>query len=305
MYLISVFVANTISTSAIVDFCDCDDISKAFLLLMAEISKLLKGADFGTLKRALLHQRNTPGGVQFPDDLHQRFKTAQGFDKLLEELADSFYCSWVDLRLLEALVVSSGIREAKVLVDKYKATFFSIKLSEIMDKLHPKEKKVKEAYTAKVGSKIEKDPNEITVGDLSYYCTILESVIMDINSGTCVLEHLEKGCLEIQWLIPVHCRFHAYKSALNNRHKFGVIHLQYLHIAPYPPIYDPFTIQPTVLSTLLRLPKPIACKYFNYNLYVLLILCICLNTFPYCLNTLFDYPNTYIATCVIFMTGQL
>ena len=112
-----------------------------------------------------------------------------------------------------------------------------------------------------MGSKINKEPDEITVGDLSHYCAILESVIMDINNGSCMLEHVDTGCLEVHWFIPVHCRFHAYKSALNNRHKFCEIYLQYLHIEPYAPIYDLFTIQPTVLSTLLRSPKPIASKH--------------------------------------------
>ena len=264
IYLIFVFVVNTNNTSTTVNFSDYDDIPTAFLHLMAEISKLLKRADFVTLRRALLYQRKTPRGVQFPDDLHKRIKAAEGLDTLLDELAGTDYFTWVDLRLLDALIVSSGIHEAKVLVDKYKEAVFPRKLSEIIDKLLlPKEKEQKDAYTAKVGTKIQKEPDEITVGDLSRYCSILESVIMDINNGECVLEHLGKGCLEIHWLIPVHYRFHAYKSALNNRHKFSVIHLQYLYIAPYPPIYDPFTIQPTVLSTLLRLPKPIACKYFK------------------------------------------
>ena len=261
----SIFVVSSAATGIIansINFTDCDDISTAFLLLTEEIFKLLKRADFGTLKRALLQHRNTPSGVQFSDDLHQCIKEAQKLETLLDELVDSKYWSWVDLRLLDTLIVSSGIPEAKVLVNQYKKAIFPRKLSEILDKLPlPQQKEQKEAYTTKVGSKIQKEPDEITVGDLSHYCAILESVIMDINKGSCVLEHLDTGCLEIHWLIPTHCRFHAYKSALNNRHRFCEIHLQYLHIEPYPPIYNSFTIQPTMLSTLLQLPKPVASKH--------------------------------------------
>ena len=253
---------NGVASSGDIDFSDCDDIPSAFSLLTAEITKLLRRADFFTLRRAILQQRKAPRGVQFPDDLHQSIKTAQDLDTLLDLLSDSQYWSWVDLRLLKSLTMSSGIHEAKVLVSKYKEVIFSKKLSEVLDKMFmPQQKKYKEAYTTRVGSKIEKDPNEITVGDLSRFRTTLEKVIMDINNGSCVLENLDTGCLEIHWLIPIHCRFHAYKSALNNRHKFCDIHLQYLEIKPYPPIYDPFTIQPTMLSTLLCLPKPIVCKY--------------------------------------------
>ena len=252
---------NNVVSSSDIDFSDCDDIPSAFSLLTAEITKLLRRADFFTLRRAILQQRKVPKGVQFPDDLYQSIKTAQDLDTLLDLLADSQYWSWVDLRLLKTLTMSSGIREAKVLVNKYKDVIFSKKLSEVLDNMFmPQQKKHKDAYTSRVGSKIEKNPDEITVGDLSRFRTILEKVIMDINNGSCVLEHLGTGCLEIHWLIPTHCRFHAYKSALNNRHKFCDIHLQYLHIKPYPLIYDPFTIQPMILSTLLRLPKPIAGK---------------------------------------------
>ena len=258
---------NNVTSSSDIDFSDCDDISSAFSLLTAEITKLLKRADFFALRRAILQQRKAPRGVQFPDDLYQSIKTAQDLDSLLDLLADSQYWSWVDLRLLETLIMSSGIREAKVLVKKYKEVIFSKKLSDVLDKMFmPQQKKHKDAYTSRVGSKIEKDPNEITVADLSWFSTTLEKVIMDINNGSCVVEHLSTGCLEIHWLIPTHCRFHAYKSALNNRHKFCDIHLQYLQIEPYPPIYDPFTIQPTILSNLLHFPKPFACEYIRMYL---------------------------------------
>ena len=158
--------------------------------------------------------------------------------------------------------MSSGINAAKILVTKYKEAIFSKKLSEVLDEVFmPQQQKDKEAYATRVGMKILKEPNEITVADLSKFAPVLETVIMDINNGTCVLEHVSTGCLEIYWLIPTHCSFHAYKSALNNRHKFCEIHLQYLHIEPYPPVYDPFTIQPAMLSTLLHLSEPIACKF--------------------------------------------
>ena len=232
---------------------------------------MLKRADFFALRRAIVQHKNVPKGVQFPDDLYQSIRVAKDLDSLLDLLADSKHWSWVDLRLLETLIMSSGISAAKILVTKYKEVIFNKKLSEVLDNLKlfmPQQKKDKEAYTTRVGMKIQKEPNEITVGDLSQYAPVLEMVIMDINNGTCVLEHVTKGCLEIYWLIPAYCRFHAYKSALNNRHKFSNLHLQYLHIEPYPPIYDFFTIQPTMLSTLLHLSKPIACKYIFMYAYI-------------------------------------
>ena len=196
--------------------------------------------------------------------MYQKIEATQDLNSLLDLLVGSKHWCWADLRLMEALIESSGIPEAKVIVEKYKEVIFSKKLSDVLDKMFmPQQKKDKDDYTSRVAIKLEKDANEMTVGDLSKFATHLERVIMDINRGSCVLKHLGTGCLEIHWLIPTHCRFHAYKSALNNRHKFCDIHLQYLHIEPYPPIYDPFTIQPTMLSNLLHLSKPIACKYLT------------------------------------------
>ena len=204
--------------------------------------------------------------MRFPDDLYQNIKVASNLNTLLDLLAESKYWSWVDLRLMETLITSSGIHEAKVLVNKYKEIIFSKKLSEVLDKMFmPQHKEDKDKYTSRVGSKIQKEPNEITVGDLSKFATTLEMVILDINNGSCVLEHLGTGCLEIQWRIPTHCRFHAYESALKNRHKFCDIHLQYLCIESYPPIYDQFTIQPEILSAILCLSKPVAGKCFIYS----------------------------------------
>ena len=259
----SYFVANTSDVTSAINFSDCgDNISAAFTLLTTKIHKLLKSADFDALKTAVLQQRNTPKGVQLPDNLAKSITSAQNLGALLNLLVTFKHWNWADLRLLETLVISSDIHAAKVIIDQYKHSIFPIKLSEVLDKLSlPQNEEHRDAYTAKVASKIRKEPDNVTVGDLSYYCNILETVIMDINNCSCVLEHLDQGCLEIHWLIPTHCRFHAYKSALNNRHKFCDIHLQYLEIKPYPPIYDPFTIQPTMMSTLLCLPKPIVCKY--------------------------------------------
>ena len=243
-----------------IDYSDCHDITEGFTLLVAELSKVLESANFSALKRAFKFR--IPGGVQLPDDLKAKIKVAKELDDLLEALFESKYWNFADLRLVGVLVMSSGIREAKTLVDKYKEVFFSTKLVDVLNVcthtvLPPNQRK---EYVCRVGSKISKEPDEITVADLAQYCTALETVIMDINEGSCVLEHVEKGCIELHWLIPIHCRYHAYKSALNNRHKFHSLHLQYLKIETYPVIYDQFTVQPTVLSTLLCSPNPVVCK---------------------------------------------
>ena len=125
---------STDATSNVVaiNFSDYDDIQAAFLRLTAEVCKLLKKADFSTLRRGMIvAHKNVPKGMQFPDDLYQSIRATQNIDSLLDLLVESKHWSWVDLRLLEALIESSGIREAKDLVSKYKDVIFSRKLSDI------------------------------------------------------------------------------------------------------------------------------------------------------------------------------
>ena len=234
---------------------------QGFVVLVAELSELLKSANFTTLKRAF--KMKIPGGVQLPDDLRTKIKEAKQLDNLLDALVESKYWNFADLRLVNVLVFSSGIHEAKALVDKYKEVFFSTKLADILNLctykvLPPNQHK---EYTCRVGNKISKEPNEITVTDLAQYCTTLETVIMDINEGSCVLEHVEEGCTKVHWLIPIQCSYHAYKSALSNRHRFHSLHIQYIQIESYPVIYDQLTVQPTVLSSLLHLPIVCKCIY--------------------------------------------
>ena len=171
------------------DFSDCHDITEGFTLLVTELSKVLESANFSALKRAF--KMRIPGCVQLPDDLKIKIKDAKDLDTLLEALVKSKYWNFVDLRLIGVLVMSSGIREAKSLVDKYKEVFFSTKLVDIVNThtvLPPDQQK---EYVCRVGSEIGKEPDEVTVADLAQYCTALETVIMDITEGSCVLEHVK------------------------------------------------------------------------------------------------------------------
>ena len=245
------------------------------MLLSTQLCKLLKSADFSSLKRAF----QNPGGIQLPDDVKADIKKAKKLDDLLDVLAESKYWNFADLRLINVLVFSSDNPEAVLLVDSYKKAFFSKTLSDVVNTCIRKEvlpPDQRREFTCRVSGKINKEPHEVTVAELAEYCTSLETVIMKIHNGSCALQHIEEGCVKIYWLIPIRCSYHAYKSALNNRHKFHSLHLQYLKIESYPVIYDQFTIQPAVLSTLLCLPNcsSVACKCIR-NCPCKMCVCVC------------------------------
>ena len=199
----------------------------------------MRKADFHIIRRSCIEQINTPNGAQLlPEDV-SAIKTSRNIDELLDVLAISAYWSWIDVRLLEAMVAASDNMNAINLIEKYKDTIFQKKLKEILPDAPGKE--IKEAYYTKIVSKLDKDPNDITVADLLKFQSQLETVIMDIKKGVCVLEHLERGCIEVHWYIPTSCVGRAYQSARVRCYQFKDLHLQYLKIGHNPVIHDSLT----------------------------------------------------------------
>ena len=94
---------------------------------------MLRSANFSALKRAF--NIAVPGveQLELPDDLKEKIKKAKELDTLLDALVESKYWNFADLRLVGFLVMSSGMGEAKALVDKYKEVFFSPQLVDILN----------------------------------------------------------------------------------------------------------------------------------------------------------------------------
>ena len=209
------------------------------MCLTSSVTQCLINKNFGIIRRACIVQINSPNGAQLPPPVVEKIQNAENLDALLDILTATDYWSWIDLRLLEALAVASGSSTAQDIVYKYKETVFSKKLKDVLPTAPSKE--IRDAYFTKIVSKVGKSSNEIIVADLIEFRSKLESVIMDIKQGSCVLEHIEDGCIEIHWFIPTPYIHHAYKAACLNRHIFHKIHLLYLQIGNYPVLLDPLT----------------------------------------------------------------
>ena len=134
------------------------------------------------------------------------------------------------------MAAASGLVEAIQLLSNYKKTIFSKKLIDILPNSPSKE--VKEKYYKKIVTKLNKKPNEMTVADLIEFQSQLETVIMDIKKGACILEHLKKGCIEVHWYIPANCVDKAYHTSIVRCYHFNDLHSLYLKIGHYPVIHD-------------------------------------------------------------------
>ena len=209
------------------------------MFLTSQLKLLLAKTDFSNIKRSCIEQINTPSGAQLPPELVAKVKSCEKVEILFEVLAESAYWSWIDVRLLKVMAAASGLVEAIQLLSNYKKTIFSKQLFDILP--NAPSKKVKEEYYTKIVTKLNKKPNEMTVADLIEFQSELETVIMDITRGVCILEHLEKGCIEVHWYIPTSYVEKAYQTARVRCYQFKDLHLLYLKIGHYPVIHDPLT----------------------------------------------------------------
>ena len=206
---------------------------------------LLKSTTFPAVRRACIAQMHNPGGAKLSPKLVEQISATQNIDNLFDLLVCCPYWSWIDIRMLEAMVIASDSSQADELLGNYKAVVLSKKLIDLLPNVFSKE--VEEDYT-KLVTKIKKDPNEMTVGDLLVLQSKLEVEIMDIKKGISVLEHWEKGSIEVHWYIPTSCVDRAYRTARVKCYQFNDLHLQYLKIGDYPVIHDPLASPDVVVS---------------------------------------------------------
>ena len=89
------------------------NVGKAFIVLQTKMRALLIKANYGDLKRACITQKNNPDGAELSPKLVGEIKAAGNFDSLLDLLVCSPYWSWIDLRIMEAMVAASGSFQAQ------------------------------------------------------------------------------------------------------------------------------------------------------------------------------------------------
>jgi len=250
------------------EFESYNDVGKAFIALQTKMRLLLKKADYGDLRRACITQMHNPGGAELSQKMVDQILATQNIDDLFDLLVCSPYWSWIDIRMLEVMVIASGNPQAVKLLNNYKAAVSSKKLIDLLPNVFSKE--IKEDCYTEVVTKIKKDPKEMTVADLLVLQSNLEEVVMDIKKGICILKHLEKGCVEVHWYIPTSCVDGVYQTARVRCSKFHDLHLQYLKIGHYPVINDPLASPAEVV---ISAPSPPVNVGKMYN--IILLACYC------------------------------
>ena len=190
-----------------------DRVDDMFLKLFPAIGKILKrsNCEFALLRGACVKPDKLAS--KLPRKFISKINATKNLDELLAVLIESDYCNWINIRMLERMVVLSCQTEAEELIAKYKRIIFSKKLADILEDIPNLE--VTDDYYVKVRDKWDKDFEDITVEDITKRWSKLQR-IFDVKNAEMLLKNLTKGSVEIVWLIPVELAYHARLSAFKN-----------------------------------------------------------------------------------------
>ena len=241
----------TLSNANVTDmFKESMNISIAYPKLLSQLCRILKDFDIDALIVALINQAHTPDGVKLKKSVKDKIKSAKSINDLLLAFNDTSCCNWLNTRLLEVLANCSLPNAVKVL-DAYKQYLFAKKLKEVL----PTNKKLeqKEAFIAKVCVKLNMDPDKATVGDFMEHHSEIEKVVLHLGKNKLNIVGFKKGCLEINYTMPVQCSFNAYKMTLHNHHKFYTNDIVHIEIGEFPLIFDPWHSDLEQTSTVLTM----------------------------------------------------
>ena len=172
---------------------------------MSSIEKeILVCGDLSQLQLACI--REIKGlGSNLPNKLIPLIEVTSSVNGLLDTLTKSEYWNWFDTRLLTAVTEASGSPEAIKSLEKYKAIYYSRKVSDLI----LCEYKIKSFKNfVPLVEKYKKDPEKLTILDLQKHQYEIEKIV----EGGLVLIEIKTGCVELTWQIPHELFYRAYTS---------------------------------------------------------------------------------------------
>ena len=224
-------------------------VSIAYAKLCTRLCIILKDCDIHILQIGLITQAKAPDGVKLEKSVKDDIKSATSINELLLAFGESSCCNWLNTRLLQVLADCSLKNAAIEVLDAYKSFIFAKKLETVLPNCqHSGQKK---NFVTAVCTKLNVEAAEITVGDFMNYYQATEEVVIDLGEGKLNIDYVIKGSLEINYTLPVHYSFNAYKMALHNQHKFCTIDILCVEIEQFPLIFDPWLADSERLSQVL------------------------------------------------------
>ena len=199
------------------------------------MEKYFSNAKFLKIRRGCIQHIRSPGVGQFSAEFTGAISKSTGLDELLDILTESNYWNWIDLRIMEAMVMSSDNSAAENTLKNYKEYVSAITLKKVLPEipLHI------DQYSEYVTIEEKFSPSnlkELTIGQILKHRYIFSYKVCDINPNVPKLCSIKTGCLQLLWSIPRECALHAYESAFVNINKIESI--LYIKIEYFPTIYS-------------------------------------------------------------------
>ena len=197
-----------------VAFSENEDIDYAFTKLSAAVTDTIQYTNFDRLQRACIEKARSPKMIYKSNEILPVIKKADSFERLCSMLADTTYWNFLDIRMMEAMATASMIPAAQETIENFKKTFFSMTLKEAAPYFPVIQ--VKPNHT-ELHEDLDRDPSEMTIGELHKHRFYLEAEILETGPDTCTICRIMIGSVAIVWQIHVAHAYQAY-SRLNRFH---------------------------------------------------------------------------------------
>ena len=202
--------------AVIVDFSTFDEVEVMFSAFISALRKLLSEDKFKMIRRGCISNGKLLS-AKLPNDFVDKINATKTLDDLFDEVVNSPYCNWMNIRLLEKMAAASLQSNACQLIEQYKDVVSSKKLKDIFEHIPEVSSLVTDNYYSKIKQRWNKEFDDLTVKDVIGQWCRLEK-IFDVEEPALLLERVIKGSVEFHWLIPSELVCHARYSAFKNWH---------------------------------------------------------------------------------------
>ena len=184
-----------------IDFTEHENVIHAFTELMAILQENLPESRLPIVKTRCMAVTHGP----FRESIDTQADNVYNFFKLLSK--NKLYCNWLNISLLEVIIVALRNKRLKKLVNSYKKEIYSRKLRQVWKHIphHRKKTKYYNEVTAKFASK---NPDNVTVQELIDYSKKLA------NEIALLFMDVMENCLIVNWLVPTDKVYQLFLSTL-------------------------------------------------------------------------------------------
>ena len=193
-----------------------DSIDATFSQFVDDMFDVLNQEDFGKVQTKCLQNINVIGGISLSMNVENKIDDSKNLAGLFKVLCRCrSHWNWMNVRMFEKLAGNSS--KAKQLIENYKNKVFSRKVKDIMSEISFLDI-LTDGYT-EVKEKWNKEFNDLKIIDIVERWSDVEKKFN--VEETMLLKSINRGCVEICWLLPDHLVEDVVSLATNSQHHLG------------------------------------------------------------------------------------